>query len=138
VSGGLTKVRRSTAQVAVCAHENKIYAFGGCYGHPFVLLNTCEVYDTTTNTWERLPDMAEVRSAPAACQVDGKIYVCGGHDNHTYLTSCEVLDTRTRTWSRAATMQTLRGAHSSVAYDGRVFACGGKSAAVELLTERTG
>jgi len=71
------------AYLATCVVSNKIYAFGGINNDvTYDGLNTLEVYDPITNTWDSTKtDMPARRIYLEAAAVDGLIYVFGGSTN---------------------------------------------------------
>jgi N-acetylneuraminic acid mutarotase len=67
--------------IAVAAIETKIFTFGG-EGNPDPaskgVFKEVEVYDTVTDSWEKLGPMEIPRHGTYAAEVDGKIYILGG------------------------------------------------------------
>jgi len=75
--------------------DGKIYVIGGVprYGEENNQ-TTVDVYDPTTDTWSKGPDLRTARHGHTAVPTpDGKIYVVGGYGKHGPLASVEVLDT---------------------------------------------
>ena len=54
-----------------------IYAMGGA-GDSDVTVDTVEVYDPQTDSWQRVASMPQGRRNHAAAAMCGKIYVTGG------------------------------------------------------------
>ena len=72
---------------APAAYNGKIYLFGGQgqlqrTGSYQVPLNTTWEYDPVADSWKALAPMPTARTAAAAAQVGGKIYVFGGASVH--------------------------------------------------------
>ena len=99
-------------------------------------MNIChrkvELYDMTTRTWSRLPDMRMGRGAcPGAVVVQRthgpRIYVFGGRNTATRLDSCEFLDVGDGQWNLIeSTMNTPRSGTCAVLLDhDTVVTCGG-------------
>ena len=104
---------------------SKIYTFGGRIA-PFDGLQTLEVYDATTDTWEKRFDMPTGRRKPAAVVVDGKIYVIGGEwDTESAVFEYEPI---ADTWSRKSDMPTGRDSFGASTLNGRLYAIGGVKA----------
>ena len=76
-----------------------------------LLLDTLEVYDPTTNTWETLAPMPTGRSGIAGAVVNGCLYVFGGEGARRpggTFNENEVYDPRTNSWESAPPMPTAR------------------------------
>lgn len=56
------------------------------------------VMDCRSHTWSDAPSMLVARAGPAACVLDGKIYVTGHCKNLDATNWMEVFDTKTQTW----------------------------------------
>ncbi|SNC77728.1 N-acetylneuraminic acid mutarotase, partial [Hymenobacter gelipurpurascens] len=78
----LPRCHFATANVA-----GKIYAMGGQTGHdgPIADVSYVHVFDPSSNTWSRLPDMPYIRShsEPATFVQDGKVTLVGGRNGRT-------------------------------------------------------
>jgi N-acetylneuraminic acid mutarotase len=87
------------AYLATCVVNNKIYAFGGINNDvTYDGLNTLEVYDPTTNTWDTTKaDMPAQRIYLEADAVDSLIYILGGSDNPNNLPASNVWEYNTAT-----------------------------------------
>ena len=95
----------------VAAHDGKIYYAGGLSdgGRPWF-----DVYDPSSDSWSRLPDMPRARDHFHAVVADGKLYAIGGRDSELgrELAATDVYDFATGTWSSAAPIPTPRGGPS--------------------------
>ncbi|TKY69701.1 F-box/kelch-repeat protein SKIP11 [Spatholobus suberectus] len=78
---------------------------GGCdlEGH---ILDSAELYNSETQTWEMLPSMKKPRKMCSGVFMDGKFYVIGGigGSDNTLLTCGEEYDLQTRTWTEIPNM----------------------------------
>lgn len=64
------------------------------------ILNSAEMYNPDTNSWERLPNMNHSRKHCSGCYMDGKFYVIGGlGENQKELKCGEYYDQVTKKWT---------------------------------------
>ena len=97
--------------------NDRIYAIGGqCNTGNFILTNTVEEYDPTTDVWTYVSEMTHARSEHAACVLDDKIYVVGGMGNdNKAVNDIECYDPSCDEWTVVGTtVDSLRG-HSLIA-----------------------
>lgn len=93
------KTPRSWFAAAVIG--TKVYVAGGQGNTRF--LDSAEVYDSETDTWEALPTMGNVRSSCHGVVLDGQFWVIAGeyvrnhYDDHQK-SSAEFYDAKTITW----------------------------------------
>ena len=109
--------------------NGKIYAIGG-YGkipgtNTFGYLNTVEVYDPATDTWETKSNMPTNRGDLTSAVINGKIYVIGGYFKGA-VNTVEAYDPATDTWETKANMLTSRYSLVSGVVDGKIYAIGGQ------------
>ncbi len=86
------------------------------------------VFDPSTYTWRRGPDMLHDRGAHVTIRLkDGRVLVCGGTDTQKrVLSSCEIYDPARGRWTYTGSMTTARVGHQGVLLpDGKVLVCGG-------------
>ena len=127
---------------------NKIYLIGGTlyedvkpnkavrgpYG-----TSTVEVYDTQTNTWQRVADMPTPRHDAKAAVVNGTIFVFGGWNGEEnqalrkYPVSVEAYNPRTDTWIPKQDMPVPRVEFDIGVIDGKIYIIGG---AIRINGER--
>ena len=134
-----TKADMPTARAlsAIAVVDGKIYVIGGVGGvagetvqdnRP---LSAVEVYDPATDTWTTKADMPTARYFPAACVVDGRIYVFCGNTTwgvpDGFVPTVEVYDPATDTWTQASDMPRARSHHAPAAsvVDGKIYLIGG-------------
>ena len=96
-----------------------------------------KVYDTQRDTWIMKADLPvsifpEPISSPAACEIDGKIYVMGGGPSGSRdeppspsATTLKVYTLASDSWTLKANMPTIRTELSAVAVNGKIYVIGG-------------
>ena len=137
------KTQLSTERItfATAVVGNKIYLIGGTlyadvkpgkavrgpYG-----ISIVEVYDTQTNTWQRVADMPTPRHGAKAAVVNGTIFVFGGWNgkdgnfaNRKYPVSVEAYNPQTDTWIQKKEMPVSRVEFDIGVVDGRIYIIGG-------------
>ena len=95
-------------------------------------LNSNEVYDPATNTWEKRSPMPTGRNHASAGAVNGKIYVLGGRVGSVFVNASatdvvEEYDTVTDSWGFAkARMPKPRTGMAFGTYSGKIYMAGGE------------
>jgi N-acetylneuraminic acid mutarotase len=89
-----------------------------------------EWFDSSTRTWQALPDMSVERFLSAAACIDGLVYVVGGIDdgdgeNRLTLKSGECYDPSTRQWSALPDMSVARFGCAAACVNGSLYVVGG-------------
>lgn len=126
-------------------HGGKIYVIGGASLHPgsketFLhparphrAVDTNEVYDPKSNTWEKRSPMPTARNHAAAGTVNNKIYIIAGRIGNGFITRgasvsiVEEYDPATDQWGALkAAMPTARSAVASATYGGKIYVAGGE------------
>lgn len=136
-----------TARMAPVAAEvdGKIYVIGGASVHPGAKLvslgpkvphqslNTNEVYDPATNSWQTRMTMPTPRNHAAIGVVGGKIYVIGGRLASAFASAgsntdvVEVYDPAANTWGAAGLrMPTARSSMAFATFGNRILIAGGE------------
>lgn len=130
--------KRIACATAVVGH--KVYLIGGSLfknmrrdkGNPGPYgISTVEVYDTQTNTWQRVADMPMPRHAAKAAVVKGIIYVFGGSHGEAnallrkYPVNVEAYNPRTNTWIQKQDMPVPRVAFGLGVVAGKIYLIGG-------------
>jgi len=130
----------------------KIYVIGGAttmegskdpfftaFG-PAKVLDTNDVYDPATNTWESRNPMSVPRNHAFSGVVNGKIYVIGGRTGHGFILSAtntdvvEAYDPASNTWSMPKErMPTARSGGASGSDGRRIYVAGGEVTTTELV-----
>jgi N-acetylneuraminic acid mutarotase len=135
--------KRGAAVAAVVG--GKIYVIGGAGVHPgsketslhparpHRAVDTNEVYDPATNTWETRQTMPTARNHSFVGVVNNKIYVIGGRLSAAFITRAsntgivEEYDPATDQWGAAkAPMLNPRSAGASGTYKGKIYVAGGE------------
>jgi len=128
----LTPIPTPRANFAITTHQNKIYVIAGKNELYSPFINTIEVYDTITDTWE-IMDSEEIKTLAYlnAHTVDDKIYVIAGthspfptggysYDNYYY-------SLLSKYWSTKAPILHAVSFYASVAIDEKIYVIGGQS-----------
>jgi N-acetylneuraminic acid mutarotase len=124
----LAPLPSATEHVVGAAVGSKLYVIGGRDGSIASITARVDVYDATTGTWARGPDLPTGRGGHAAAVLDGRIVVFGGEGHHAnagVFPHAEVFDTLTSTWARALDMPTPRHGTGAAALRGRIIVPGG-------------
>lgn len=126
---------RSGSVTAVVGDQ--IYVMGGGFKQPngqFKFLTSVEIYYPEQDHWETGPDLLMPHDYPAVAQLDGSIYVLGGH--HPDATKagpktdpgfafCERLDLTKGYWEEIAPLNQPRFALAAVVTEGQILTMGG-------------
>jgi N-acetylneuraminic acid mutarotase len=131
--------RRNHASVVL---DGKIYAMGGfsIFGVGGYMLDTVEVYDPQTDSWQRVASMPQGLCGHAAVAMGGKIYVTGGAKGSfapqatPTVSSVCVYDPQADAWTQLASMSIIRRHHASIAVGGKLYVFGGCGAEGSLST----
>ena len=90
------------------AMNGKIYVAGGIQKNgPFhTVLNTCEVYNPSTNEWQLMPSLNVSRYSASVVCFEGALYVVGGLKDKTKSRelSLEMFDSQTNEWKKKSTI----------------------------------
>jgi len=130
--------RELNAQVRVAG--GKVLSIGGA-DKSGNILNSAEVYSSTSGKWTLTGSMAQARdSFPAVVLTNGKVLVSGGvGTGNVILSSAELYDPTTGAWSSAGSLSVARAAHTATLLPGgKVLVTGGSPAtAVSELYDPT-
>jgi hypothetical protein len=117
----------ANSEMGVAELNGKIYVLGG-YPASRVTVNTVQVYDTASNTWQlTAPLLLGVNhSMPAVA--NGKVYVIGGQTDtgSAYVNNVQEFNPATSNWTYRATMPTARSAGAAVVIGDRIYVAGGR------------
>jgi N-acetylneuraminic acid mutarotase len=109
------------------AFEGKIYLLGGRWQSPGEM-NSIEIYDPETDSWELGTPMLEARSGFGAAVLNGRIFALGGEiiiNGLETLDTVEVFDPATQSWLQVTPMPFgLHGVPAAVSNDG-LYVLGG-------------
>ncbi|KAF7842816.1 disease resistance protein [Senna tora] len=73
------------------------------------ILSSAELYNSESQTWEKLPNMNKARKMCSGVFMDGKFYVIGGIGSDSELLTCgEEYNLQTRTWTEIPSMSPPR------------------------------
>ena len=93
----------------VTSSEGKLVVMGGWDPASYDPVKDMFIYDFTTRRWKQGSDMPSKRSFFAADEMEGRIYVAGGHDNSkNALSTAWVYDVRRDEWSELTRMNDER------------------------------
>ena len=120
---GLTSMPTKRSGLTSAVVDGKIYCIGGY--DDIYYLNTVEVYDPETNSWETKTSMPTKRSGLTSAVVDGKIYCIGGTTTSYTLSTVEMYDPETNSWETKTPMPNIRSGLTSVVVDGKIYCIGG-------------
>lgn len=143
--------RRGSSNAVV--HGGKIYVIGGASMHPgsketFIhparphrAVDTNEVYDPKTNSWEARSPMPTARNHAAAGMVNNKIYIIAGRIGAGFITRgssvniVEEYDPVTDQWGALRpAIPTARSAVASGTYRGKIYVAGGEDQDLRKLS----
>jgi N-acetylneuraminic acid mutarotase len=135
----------ATHHAAPAAYNGRIYLFGGQIqarpGGPAQLpINNAWEYNPASDSWRALAPMPTARTAAAAAEVGGKIYVFAGasvHPGqplvslspdvpHRSLDTVEVYDPATNTWASRGPAPTARNHAAIGVVSGKIYLIGGR------------
>jgi uncharacterized repeat protein (TIGR02543 family) len=104
--------------------NDKIYVLGGNTG--FTTTDSVEMYDTTTDTWQTMPNLnLAVQNAASAVQGD-TIYIIGGKSTDgTTLDTVYAYNTTAGSTTMVGHINTARSTASAVAMNNKIYIVGG-------------
>ena len=138
--------------MAATEYHGKIYVFGGQElmegGRGQIPIDKAWEYDPAADSWKALAPMSAPRTAAAAAEVGGKIYVMGGNSvhpgmqlvpitpttPHRSLATNEVYDPATNRWEARQQMPTARNHTAIGVVNGKVYVIGGRVGGASLGT----
>jgi len=127
--------------MSAAAYNGKIYVFGGTGAmrqeDPNATLNTSWEYDPAADTWKALAAMPSKRTASAATEFGGKIYLIGGSTDITSPTgqnlnaglvvgTNDTYDPATNRWESHKVMPTPRNHPAVGVVAGKIYVIGGR------------
>src|SRR6185369_1377629 len=117
----------ANSEMGVAELNGKIYVLGG-YPASRVTVNTVQVYDPESNTWQlAAPLLLGVNhSMPAVA--NGKVYGIGGQTDtgSAYVNNVQEFNPATSNWTYRATMPTARSAGAAAVIGDLIYVAGGR------------
>ncbi|KAJ4866184.1 F-box/kelch-repeat protein [Raphanus sativus] len=110
--------------------DGKLLVVAGCALINGSLVASSDVYqfDTCLNSWSRLEDLKEARYDFACAEVNGLVYVVGGHGvDGESLSSAEVYDPETGVWTCIESLRRPRWGCFASGFNGKLYVMGGRS-----------
>jgi N-acetylneuraminic acid mutarotase len=113
--------------MGVAELNGKIYVLGG-YPASRITVNTVQVYDAATNTWQLTKPLLLGVNHPMPAVANGKIYVIGGQTDtgSAYVNNVQEFDPATTNWTFKAAMPTARSAGSAAVIGDLIYVAGGR------------
>src|SRR5688572_25914113 len=101
----------ANSEMGVAELNDKIYVLGG-YPASRVTVDTVQVYDTASNTWQLTAPLLLGVNHPMPAVANGKVYVIGGQTDtgSAYVNNVQEFNPATSNWTYRATMPTARSA----------------------------
>ncbi|KHJ83127.1 kelch repeat protein [Oesophagostomum dentatum] len=100
-----------------------IYVMGGCDVNSRTV-STVERFSHRTGYWENVISMITQRQSFGAVALNGKIYVCGGLNEHGELRDAECFDPRTWRWRSLPMMPIASAVSASSSSNSEICAVG--------------
>ncbi|KAF2608315.1 hypothetical protein F2Q68_00046009 [Brassica cretica] len=110
--------------------DGKLLVVAGCALINGSLVASSDVYqfDTCLNSWSKLDDLKEARYEFACAEVNGLVYVVGGHGvDGESLSSAEVYDPETGVWTFIESLRRPRWGCFASGFNGKLYVMGGRS-----------
>lgn len=112
--------------MAAAALGDRIYVLGG-FVPPGRTVALVEVYDTSSDTWSRGPDLPLAVNHGMALTADGVIYALGGYTGESGLSAPtdRAFALRGGRWDELPPMPEVRAAAGAAAIGGKIYVAGG-------------
>ncbi len=117
--------------------EGKIVAIGGRYQGSGEL-NTVEIYDPATNTWQEGPPLNTARGGHGAAVHQGRIMVFGGEiilTGRKTLASSEILDTLSGKWQPGVDLPVALHGMAAISSGSHLYILGGSERAAASINQ---
>src|SRR5262245_15057503 len=118
----------SNSEMAVAELNGKIYVCGG-YPASRVTVNTVQVYNAASNSWQLATPMPVALNHQMPAVANGKIYIIGGQTDSgstSFTNTVLQFDPVTTNWSFKATMPTARSAGAAAVIGNLIYVAGGR------------
>lgn len=120
------------SETAVAELDGRIYVIGG-YPSTRVYVDTMQIYDSRTDSWEYGPPVPQPLHHTMAAAVGGILYVIGGEISATgvanqgiYIGNVYAYDPASASRTEKAPMPTGRSAGATAVVDGKIYVAGGR------------
>ncbi len=117
----------ANSEMGVAELNGKIYVLGG-YPSSRVTVNTVQVYDSASNTWQLTAPLPLGVNHPMPAVANGKIYLIGGQTDtgSAFVNHVQEFNPATTNWTARATMPTARSAGAAVVIGDLIYVAGGR------------
>lgn len=117
----------ANSEMGVAELNERIYVLGG-YPASRVTMNTVQVYDTASNTWQLTAPLLVGVNHPMPAVANGKVYVIGGQTDtgSAYVNSVQEFNPATTNWTYRAPMPTARSAGAAAVIGDLIYVAGGR------------
>jgi len=117
----------ANSEMGVAGLNGKIYVLGG-YPASRVTVNTVQVYDSASNTWQLGAPLLLGVNHPMPAVANGKVYVIGGQTDtgSAYVNNVQEFDPATSNWTYRAAMPTARSAGAAAVIGHLIYVAGGR------------
>ena len=128
VESGILNVPRQR-HTATLLSDGRVLVVGGAggMGNNAASLDSAEIFDPMTGTWQEVAPMSQPRvEHTATLLADGRVLVVGGYDGDEHLASAELYNPDADRWISVSDLNQSRGGHAAVLLqDGKVLVAGG-------------
>jgi len=120
----------ANSEMGVAKLDGKIYVIGG-YPASRVTVNTVQVFDTASNSWQLTTPLLLGVNHPMPAVANGKLYVIGGQTDagSAYVDTVQEFDPARTNWTYRAPMPTPRSAGAAAVIGNLIYVAGGRSTA---------
>ena len=117
----------ANSEMGVAELDGKIYVLGG-YPASRVTVDTVQVYDTASNTWQLTVPLLLGVNHPMPAVANGKVYVIGGQTDtgSAYVNNVQEFNPATSNWTYRAAMPTARSAGAAAVIGDLIYVAGGR------------
>jgi N-acetylneuraminic acid mutarotase len=117
----------ANSEMGVAELAGRIYVLGG-YPASRITVNTVQVYDSASNTWQLTAPLPLGVNHPMPAVANGKIYVIGGQTDtgSAYVNNVQEFNPATTNWTSRAPMPTARSAGAAAVIGDRIYVAGGR------------
>jgi len=136
-------VQRLYGHALTLLKDGRVLMTGGLIATPYSIVDSCEIFDPTTNTWAETGKMSVPRRDHTATLLpNGKVLVAGGSPitgGNGFMTSAEIFDPATGSWVATGSMSTKRETGSAhLLPSGKVLVVAGYASDAEVYDPAAG